>query len=211
MAYNVTSEWEDIHVKLGNYVERPKEVTADEIEKIAIEVLEKYDPLANKTVEQLKNLEEDNAEDEKVLKSYMEKRMAEMKEYAAKPKYGHVFELRRQDFVQEVNNAPKDVFVVLHLYQTFNDFSNILGKIFENLANKFPLVKFMRIVATNCIDNYRDSDVPGVIIYKNSTLFKQFIPATDFFGGKKMNWKSKYCNLLNIIKRLNGFFQVLEL
>lgn len=191
MAYNVTSEWEDIHVKLGNYIERPKEIDKDTIEKIAIEVLENYDPLESKKIEDLKKLGEDDNEDEKVLRAYTEKRMAEMKEFAKKPKYGFVFELRKQDWIQEVNNAPKDVFVVVHLYQTFNDQSNILGRILENLAKKFPLTKFMKIVATNCIENYRDEDIPGVIIYKDGSMFKQLIPAGEFFGGNKMNWKSK--------------------
>ncbi len=176
---------------MGNYLERPKETDKNEIEKVAIEVLESYDPLEKRNIDELSKLEEEDAEDEKVLQIYKEKRLAEMKEYASKNKYGAVTELRRQDFVQEVNNAPKDVFVVLHLYATFNDYSNILGKIFGNLAPKFPLVKFMKIVATNCIENYRDQDVPGVIIYKDGTLFKQFIPASEVFGGKRMNWKSK--------------------
>lgn len=190
MAYNVTTEWEDVQVKFGNYLPREKEISKDEVEKIAIECLEKYDPLENKKLEQLKELEENNDEDEKVLQAYKEKRLAEMKEFSTKAKFGKVFEFRKQDFIAEVNNAPKDVWVVIHLYQTFNDISNILGKIFDNLAAKFPLVKFTRIVATNCIENYRDEDVPGVIIYKNGNMFKQFLPATDFFGGKKMNWKS---------------------
>jgi len=191
MAYNVTSEWEDIHVKLGNYLPRPKEMNKDEIEKIAIEIAESYDPLEKKSIDQLNKLEENNDEDEKVLQMYKEKRLAEMKEYASKPKYGFLFELRKQDWMQEVNGAPKDVFVVLHLYQTFNDLSNILGKILENVAQKYPLVKFMKIVATNCIENYRDEDVPGLIIYRNGSMYKQFIPAPEFLGGKKMNWKSK--------------------
>lgn len=31
MAAGVTTEWEDIHVKLGNFAPRPKEPTNDEI------------------------------------------------------------------------------------------------------------------------------------------------------------------------------------
>jgi hypothetical protein len=189
MAYGVSTEWEDIQVKVGNYLPREKEATNDEIEKVAIETLEKYDPLETKTMEELVELEESDDEDE-VIKAYKEKRMKEMKEFAAKPKFGKVLELRKQDYIAEVTNAPQDVYVVLLLYQTYVQNSNILSNIFDNLATKFPLVKFMRIVATNCIEKYKDADVPGVIIYQNAKLIRQFIPASYYFGGNNLSWKS---------------------
>jgi len=189
MTSGISTEWEDIQVKLGNYLPRDKEQTNDELEKIAIETVEKYDPLEKKTLNELVELEDD--EDDEVLKEYMEKRMQEMKEYAQKPKYGKVLELRKQDYIREVTNAPKDVYVVLHLYQTYNEASNILDKIFEYMAQKFQLVKFMKIVATNCVENYKDVDVPGVLVYHNAKLMRQFMPATYYFGGKNMSWKSR--------------------
>jgi hypothetical protein len=189
MANGVSSEWEDIHVKLGNYLPREKEVSVNEIEKIAIEAAEKYDPLDHKNLEQLKELEDD--EDDEVLRMYQQKRLEELKELAKKHRFGKVIELRKQDYIAEVTNAPKDVYVVLHLYQTYNDSSNILGRIFDNLANKHMFTKFMKIVATNCVDKFKDEDVPGVIVYHNGNLVKQFIPATYYFGGKVPTWKSK--------------------
>ena len=67
----------------------------------------------------------------------------------------------------------------------------MLSRIFDNLAKKFIFVKFCKIVSTNCIENYRDADVPGIIIYKAGQLYKQMIPATPLLGGQKMNIKSK--------------------
>jgi len=197
MARGVSTEWEDVQVKYGNYLAREKEETNDEIEKKVIEVLENYDPLEKKDLEQLKDLEDD--EDEEVLRMYEQKRMDELKQHSQRPKFGTVIEFRKQDYVIEVTNAPKDVFVVCHLYQNWSETSNIFSRIFDNLAKKFVFVKFCRIVANNCIENYQDKDVPGIIIYQNGKLFKQFIPATPFFGGSKINWKSKF-NLLIIIK-----------
>ena len=192
MAHGVTTEWEDIQVKLGNYVEREKIPTGDELHKIAIETVEKYDPLEKKTLDDLNLISEieDDEENDEVLKAYKEKRMAEMKEYAQKAKYGKVIELRKQDYIAEVNNAPKDVFVILFLYQNYVQNSNILGIILDNLAVKFPLVKFMKIVATNCVVNYKDEDVPGLIVYQNGAVVRNFMPASYFFGGNNMTWKS---------------------
>jgi hypothetical protein len=188
MSHGISTEWEDIHVKLGNYLPRDKQPTNDDLEKITVETLEKYDPLEKKNLNELKELEDD--EDEEILKIYEAKRMAELKEFAQKPKFGKVAELRKQDYIAEVTNAPKDVYVVLLLYKSYIESSNILSQIFDYLAEKHVLVKFMRIVSDNCIEDFEDKNVPAVIVYKNSQLIRQFIPATYYFGGKYPTWKS---------------------
>ena len=190
MARGVTTEWEDVQVKYGNYLAREKEATNEEIEQIAIEAIANYDPLEKRTLDELKDLEDD--EDEEVLRMYEAKRFKELKEMAQRPKFGSVIEFRKQDYITEVTNAPKEVYVVCHLYQNWSESSNVLSRIFDNLAKKFVFVKFCRIVANNCIENYRDADVPGIIIYQNGNLYKQMIPATPHLGGLKMNIKSKF-------------------
>lgn len=193
MANHVTTEWEDIHVKLGNYVptEKPME-SNDKLQEIAIEEMQKYDPLANKNIEQLNELEDD--EDDEVLRQYKEKRIKEMKEMASKPHYGKLLELKKQDYIAEVTNAPKGVYVVVHLYQNYIMDSKILDKILDELAHRFILVKFMRIKADECITGFKDKDVPAVIIYHDGNLIKQLIPASYYFGGagnlsaEKVEW-----------------------
>ena len=43
------------------------------------------------------------------------------------------------------------------------------------------------MVATKCIENYLDIDVPGMLFYKNGDLMDKIIPASPIFGGAKMN------------------------
>lgn len=43
------------------------------------------------------------------------------------------------------------------------------------------------MVATKCIENYLDIDVPGVLFYRNGDLLDKIIPAAPVFGGKLMN------------------------
>lgn len=43
------------------------------------------------------------------------------------------------------------------------------------------------MVATKCIENYMDIDVPGILIYRNGDLLDKIIPAAPVFGGKQMN------------------------
>ena len=46
-----------------------------------------------------------------------DKRIAEMKAIQLKAKYGEVKEISAVDYVDEVNKAGDDVWVILHLYQ----------------------------------------------------------------------------------------------
>lgn len=59
----------------------------------------------------------EDEEDERVLQEYRRKRIAEMQEMANKSKYGEVREISAQDYVQEVNKAGENIWVVLHLYK----------------------------------------------------------------------------------------------
>lgn len=72
--------------------------------------------LEDKTLDELDELEDE--EDEKILLEYRKKRIAEMQQFASKAKYGDVVEISAQDYVQEVNQAGEDIWVVLHLYKS---------------------------------------------------------------------------------------------
>lgn len=43
------------------------------------------------------------------------------------------------------------------------------------------------MVATKCIENYLDIDVPGLLFYQNGELLDKIIPAGVVLGGKLMN------------------------
>lgn len=199
MANHVTTEWEDIHVKLGNYLpsEVPKE-SLDKLEEVAREAIENYDPLDHKNLDELDELEDE--EDEEVLRKYKEKRLKEMKEFASRPHYGKVREISKQDYVQEVTNAPKGVYVILHLYKDYIMDCKIMDKIFDSLARRFVLVKFLRIEANSCIEGFTDNNAPGVIIYKDGNLIKQMFPANKFFGGAGKMTEAKVEWILGTMK-----------
>lgn len=72
--------------------------------------------LEEKTLDKLDELEDE--EDERILEEYRRRRIAEMMELANRSKYGEVREISAEDYVQEVNNAGEDVWVVLHLYKS---------------------------------------------------------------------------------------------
>jgi hypothetical protein len=63
MANGVTTEWDDIHVKLGNYEELPKIITQSEIRIENYDKMDNYDPLKNKNKEELDSLEDELEEE----------------------------------------------------------------------------------------------------------------------------------------------------
>ena len=64
MASGVTTQWEDIHVKLGNYVPRDHVTTGEELHEFNNELAEAYNPLNYKTNKELEELEEEFEDDE---------------------------------------------------------------------------------------------------------------------------------------------------
>jgi len=42
--------------------------------------------------------------------------MKEIQEIQSKPHFGSVVEISRDEYIKEVNEAPEETFVVLHLY-----------------------------------------------------------------------------------------------
>ena len=53
MVTGVTTEWEDIQVKMGNWLPREKQITVEEVLEQNIEKAEAYDPLRSKKLDTL--------------------------------------------------------------------------------------------------------------------------------------------------------------
>ena len=66
-------------------------------------------------MDELDEFEDD--EEEQVFLEYRRKRLQEIKNQMQRNKFGTVAEISGPDYIQEVNNAGKDIWVVLHLYK----------------------------------------------------------------------------------------------
>ena len=91
------TEWDDVLVKFG--IKKPSNV---EEEKVVDETLDEM------------FLEDD---DEEVFKRFRQQRLAEFDALRLKATFGEVEEITGQDFVEKVNKAGQDIWVVLHLYK----------------------------------------------------------------------------------------------
>ena len=66
----------------------------------------------------------------------------------------------------------------------------ILNGIFNLLAKAHPTTKFIRAIATKCVENFRDQDVPALFFYRNGELLHNVIPCGNLLGGVRMNQKT---------------------
>eukprot|EP01027_Heterolobosea_sp_BB2_P001439 GEZU01002182.1.p1 GENE.GEZU01002182.1~~GEZU01002182.1.p1 ORF type:complete len:235 (-),score=102.77 GEZU01002182.1:241-945(-) len=181
MAKRETTEWEDALVRHGILPPAEVEITEEAIQDMVDEAARNYDPLAHKTLDELDELEDE--EDERILEEYRQKRIAEMKNAALRNRYGSVMHISSSEFVDEVTNAPKDTWVVLHLYAG-NPEDQIVEHCFGILAKKFRATKFLRIKGCDCIKGYPDRNCPTILVYYNGELKRQWVKL-DPFAGKR--------------------------
>lgn len=186
---NEDTEWNDILRSKGIIPEKTKEkeITEDQIVDIVENTINDKtgrttDDLENKTLDELDELEDE--EDERVLLEYRRKRIAEMLEMSRKGKYGEVKEISGEDYVQEVNKAGEDVWVVLHLYKSGIPLCSLINQHMAALAKKFPATKFLKSISTTCIPNWPDSNLPTIFIYHNGNMAKQYIGPIELRGMK---------------------------
>lgn len=186
---NEDTEWNDILRSKGIIPEKTKEkeITEDQIVDIVENTINDKtgrttDDLENKTLDELDELEDE--EDERVLLEYRRKRIAEMLEMSRKGKYGEVKEISGEDYVQEVNKAGEDVWVVLHLYKSGIPLCSLINQHMATLAKKFPATKFLKSISTTCIPNWPDSNLPTIFIYHNGNMAKQYIGPIELRGMK---------------------------
>lgn len=127
-------------------------------------------------------LEDD--EDEGVLLEYRRKRIAEMQAAASKARFGTVREISGQDYIDEVNKAGQDIWVVLHLYKQGIPHCALINRYLTELATRFPQTKFLKSIASTCIPNFPEANLPSIFIYYEGQLRKQIVGPTELRGEK---------------------------
>lgn len=82
MARGVTTQWDDIQVKMGNYAPHEKKTTTEEIFQENVLHAEYYDYKHKMTEKQLEEKAEDDFDfdEDDFMKDYRAKKLAEMKE-----------------------------------------------------------------------------------------------------------------------------------
>eukprot|EP00191_Tetraselmis_sp_GSL018_P005585 CAMPEP_0177604380 /NCGR_PEP_ID=MMETSP0419_2-20121207/16082_1 /TAXON_ID=582737 /ORGANISM="Tetraselmis sp., Strain GSL018" /LENGTH=244 /DNA_ID=CAMNT_0019098349 /DNA_START=87 /DNA_END=821 /DNA_ORIENTATION=- len=177
-----TTEWDDLQVKLGNK-EKPPPRWSPEKYRPQEEVVKDEKWLEQCDEDELSDLEDEFADDT-FLEEYRKKRLEELRNEKKALTFGAVEQISAVDFVREVTNAGEGIWVVVHLFKDSVPECQVLGLCLEELAAKFPHTKFRRIISTECIPKYPDSNLPTVLIYKDGQCLKSLAGLLPF-GGKR--------------------------
>ncbi|NXJ96189.1 PDCL2 protein, partial [Corythaixoides concolor] len=196
---NEDTEWNDILRHFG--ILPPKEKLKDEIEEIVLHLQKEAEKIhaimklyERMNLEELKEAEDyfDDA-DRKAVEMYRHRRLQEWKCLQRTPKYGELREICGEQYVKEVTNASKDVWVIIHLYRSSIPLCSLINEHFDLLSRKFPEVKFLKAIVNSCVQNYHDRCLPTILVYKTGEIKGRFVGAAEcggmFLKVEELEWK----------------------
>lgn len=126
----------------------------------------------------------EDSEDEEIIAQYRRKRIAELQALAEKAKFGDVREISGQDYVDEVNKAGEGIWVVLHLYKQGIPLCALINQFMTELALRNPTTKFLKSIASTCIPNFPEKNLPSIFIYHEGQMKKQIVGPIELRGEK---------------------------
>jgi len=127
------------------------------------------------------NNNDEDEEDDEFIRQYRQKRLLEM-QHGAKPTFGFLRAIDSSEYIDALEKEHKEVFVVVHLYK--NEFKDCvkLNLILQNLAIKYPFVKFLKIISTEANPKYDDVGLPSLLVYRGGELVHCWVPITTKIG-----------------------------
>uniref|UniRef100_A0A8C3IMB4 Phosducin like 2 n=1 Tax=Chrysemys picta bellii TaxID=8478 RepID=A0A8C3IMB4_CHRPI len=185
---NEDTEWNDILRDFG--ILPPKDEPKDETEEMVLRLQKEAEvkPYERMTLKELNEAEDDFDEDDmKALEMYRQQRLQEWKILQKRQKYGDLREISGEQYVKEVTNAQKDVWVVIHLYRSSIPMCLLVNQHLSLLARKFPEIKFIKAIVNSCIQNYHDRCLPTIFVYRNGQIKGRFIGS--LFVVTELEWK----------------------
>ncbi|CDU19508.1 uncharacterized protein PY17X_1234600 [Plasmodium yoelii] len=222
-----TTEWDDLQRKFGNLPPLEKEIKEEEIYLKNIDKIENEDIFENKNLEELKILEEEHQDDEylKIINKYKMDRINEINKNKLLDIYGQVYEISKESFITEINEASKKnpltlnntnendemnkikekkksgTFVVLHLYSDNVISCKILNQVLKEIAIKHKYIKFTKGIYNKIIENYPENKLPTILIYYNGSCIHQICDLINNIKGGLDNLNLKFFE--NLLKKYN--------
>lgn len=178
-----STEWDDILKSKGIIPEKTEEELAEEqLKELVEETVEAYDPHEHKSLNQLdEDLEDEDSDEERILQSYRDRRLEQLKADAMRVKYGPGIKyISSVDWKMEVTQAPADIYVIVHLFQQSIEACEVINDRLMELSGKFRTTKFVKCKATDAIKNYPDEKCPTILVYKDGKVLKQFVGLKAF-------------------------------
>merc|ERR1719361_2777112 len=125
--------------------------------------------------------DDDAEEDEEALLRYKMQKMQILRDNQAR--YGNTMELTAWTFEKEVDQAPKNVFVVVHVYQDYMERCARMNYAIARIAKSYPHIKFLRARSDRLgLDTYPEIGLPTFIVFKNGQQLQNHIAVHELIG-----------------------------
>lgn len=122
----------------------------------------------------------EDEEDAAFLAEYRQRRLAELAAGPPGP-YGEVTLVKdASHFLDEINDAPKGVFVVVHMWESFVPECGAVSAALAPLAAAATHVKFLSVISSVVKRNFDPIALPAFMIYLNGGTFATEVRVTDF-------------------------------
>jgi hypothetical protein len=130
-------------------------------------------------------------EDDEFLKKYREYRMVELRRlldsnksnnFQSKVNFGKLFDVNADTFVDFVDKESPTTTIIIHLYQPHLKMCLKLNDALEDLASKYPTVKFGRMLSTEVKQSFDEIALPALLIYRNQSLEGVYLRLVDNLG-----------------------------
>lgn len=194
MAYNVTTEWEDVQVKHGNYV--PTMIKVDHYKEETSNTnkfLEMTNYGQDIIIEGMK-IEDKNEDDEDWLddndmafeEEYKRKKMMELGLYQNEVQIKEIYDMKEYNDLILKGNLDKAIILVLfqdHASKSVH-FTKELHQFISNSQAVQPFknrIVIFKMIATSCIPNFEDNDTPSVLIFMKGVILKKYIGCFPYF------------------------------
>lgn len=229
MAYNQTTEWEDIQVKHGNYI--PTKITVDnnqaEKDNLNNYLEQKASNLVSNKEDNLNNSNSQDSfglddYDEEFEKQYKLKKMQEYNIYNNEltSKHYEILNIINMDEYKRLilDDTNKNKVIILILYQdhvpkSMHFVSEIKNYFKQNITNESYFIKtegiisLLKIKSTDCISDFKDEHTPTMLIYNCGIILKKFINCYDNFitNENSLNCKMFNKEVIELIKRIFNY------
>jgi len=119
--------------------------------------------------------------DEELLAQYKQHKLNVME--ATRPRFGNTMEVTAWTFEKEIERAPKNIWVVVHVYQDYMERCARMNYCIAQVAKAYPHIKFMRARSDRLgLDNYPEVGLPTFIVFRNGEQLQNHIAVHTQIG-----------------------------
>jgi uncharacterized protein YbgA (DUF1722 family) len=133
----------------------------------------------NKALDEHNELDELLEDDDEFMIQYRQKRLMELKRIAGRTRFGQLFQIGVDQYVDAIDKEDSRTAVIMHLFQPHNEQCKLMNQYLMILAEKYRLAKFLCIVSTEADPNFDEIALPTLLCYRNKELVANLVRITD--------------------------------